>query len=119
MNEFDIEVETNPERLAELDVMRNASANIVITVHRLNGKVVSGNVADIVVEKPAAFAPAEEQVVDTEPKSGTKLEQAHAIYKSLEDKSRGNVIKIFMANLSMTKAGASTYQYLCKKQFGA
>lgn len=39
----------------------------------------------------------------------TKLEQAYAIYDSMPDAQRIEVIKMIMSQLNMTKAGASSY----------
>jgi hypothetical protein len=48
--------------------------------------------------------------------SGTKLERAHAIYKANADKSRKEIIQLFVTELNMTPAGASTYHAQCKKR---
>lgn len=42
-----------------------------------------------------------------------KSEQAQAIFDSLTDKSKPNVIKVFMEQLGTTAAGAQTYYYAC------
>lgn len=94
------------------------TSHIEIKVHRLNGRVISGTpvAQQEVVEQPKQVAA---PVVSAgQPKSGTKLEQALVIYKNLTDKSRKNVIATFVKELNMTPAGASTYQYTCKKQLG-
>jgi len=49
----------------------------------------------------------------------SKADKALVIYKGMmfgsEHPARGEVIVAFMEQLGMTKAGASTYQYNCKK----
>lgn len=51
----------------------------------------------------------------------SKKDKAIDIYETLMDNGnhpqRANVINEFMSKLSMTKAGASTYQNACKKHF--
>jgi len=52
-------------------------------------------------------------------KVGSKKEKALDLYTLMMDNGshpqRKDVIESFMANLDMTKAGASTYQAMCKK----
>ena len=49
-------------------------------------------------------------------KSGTKAERAVDLYKSLgENPSKESVIELFIRELNMTKAGATTYFYATKK----
>ena len=50
-----------------------------------------------------------------EPKGPSKAEQARAIYAAAEDKSRAAVTKLFVEQLGLTAAGASTYFQNCKK----
>ena len=53
--------------------------------------------------------------------AGSKKEKALDIYKKMMDNGnhpkRADVIKQFIDELQMTKAGASTYQNTCKKHF--
>ena len=46
-------------------------------------------------------------------RTGTKLEQARALYKP--EMAREDVIALFMSELGMSKAGASTYWYMVRK----
>lgn len=48
-------------------------------------------------------------------KTGTKLEQAKSLFKANSGLSRAAMIELFMDKLSMSKAGATTYVYNCKK----
>lgn len=45
----------------------------------------------------------------------TKLERAREIFNRTPGFSRAQIIEKFMAELSMTRAGASTYFYSCQK----
>ncbi len=47
-------------------------------------------------------------------RAGTKYEAAVAIYKDASDKTRKDVIQLFVEKLNMTPAGASTYYAMCK-----
>lgn len=49
------------------------------------------------------------------PKQGSKLEQAHLLFKDATDKDRKAIIALFQEKLTMTPAGAQTYYYLVKK----
>lgn len=49
------------------------------------------------------------------PKAPSKAEQARQIYLAAEDKSRAAVTKLFVEQLGLTAAGASTYFQNCKK----
>lgn len=53
-----------------------------------------------------------------QPKQGSKLAQALDLYKHSKDKSRKHIIELFVKELKMTPAGASTYQATCKKVVG-
>lgn len=46
---------------------------------------------------------------------GSKIDQAKSLYKQYSDKSKSEIIDMFIAQLAMTKAGATTYYYTCKK----
>lgn len=48
-------------------------------------------------------------------RTGTKLDQAREIYSQNLNASRDEVVKLFMDNLSMSKAGATTYWYTVRK----
>lgn len=51
------------------------------------------------------------------PKPGaTKQERAYNMYKSDPSRSRADTISLFMAELNMTRAGATTYYYNCQKK---
>ena len=52
------------------------------------------------------------------PGTGTKLEQAKALYKANSNLPRAQIIELFMDKLSMSRAGATTYVYNCKKAAG-
>lgn len=47
--------------------------------------------------------------------SKTKLERAREIFNRTPGFTRSQIIEKFMADLSMSKAGASTYYYNCQK----
>lgn len=47
---------------------------------------------------------------------GTKQERAYNMYKSDPSRSRADTISLFMAELNMTRAGATTYYYNCQKK---
>lgn len=70
-------------------------------------------------EKPAKVAKekapkAEKPVVETAPKAESKADRARAMYAAATDKSRAAMIALFMAELGMSKAAASTYYYNVK-----
>lgn len=48
-------------------------------------------------------------------KGGTKLEKAKALFKANMKLSRENMIGLFMEQLQMSKAGATTYYYNAQK----
>jgi hypothetical protein len=48
----------------------------------------------------------------------TKLDKAKALFKANSKLSRENMIGLFMEQLQMSKAGATTYIYNCKKAAG-
>lgn len=53
------------------------------------------------------------------PKKGAKKEMAQDLYKKHKDnKSRKEIIQLFMDEIGMTKAGATTYFHNMKKEFG-
>lgn len=52
------------------------------------------------------------------PGAGTKMERAIEIYKNMPGATRQQIIDAFVSQLGMTPAGASTYQYNCKKAVG-
>lgn len=51
----------------------------------------------------------------TKSKTGTKLEAAKKIYEENRNASRSYIIDLFINQLGMTKAGATTYSYLVMK----
>lgn len=51
-------------------------------------------------------------------KKGAKQEGAATIYQENISKGKATVIGLFMSELDMSKAGATTYFYNMKKQFG-
>lgn len=46
---------------------------------------------------------------------GSKKELAMAIYNANKDEPKSHVVELFVKQLGMTPAGASTYYYNCKK----
>lgn len=48
----------------------------------------------------------------------TKLDQAKALFKDNIKLARVNMIALFQEKLGMSKAGATTYMYACKKAAG-
>lgn len=55
--------------------------------------------------------------VEVKEKKVSKAQQAFDIYVAAEDKSRAAITKVFIEQLGMTAAGASTYMQNCKKRF--
>lgn len=55
--------------------------------------------------KPKAQAP------KASVRKGSKLEMARVLFERMVDRSRASVVEAFMSELSMTKAGATTYFY--------
>lgn len=49
------------------------------------------------------------------PATGTKMERALALFRANPTEARLNMIEMFVRELGMTNAGASTYYYNCKK----
>lgn len=56
---------------------------------------------------------------DGKMKKGSKQVIARALYAEHKAKTNAEIIAIFMAELDMSKAGATTYLYLMKKESGA
>ena len=48
-------------------------------------------------------------------KGPSKIDRARELYEAAEDKSRKAIIDLFVKELEMSKAAASTYYYNCKK----
>ncbi len=77
-----------------------------------------------IVENPWTFATGESDVpkVDSngnaKRKKGAKQEEAARIYIENKAKGKKTVIEMFMSELDMSKAGATTYFYNMKKQLG-
>lgn len=74
-------------------------------------------------DNPWTFAQPEETIkVDVEGKpkrkKGAKQEEAMRIYKENIDEGKKAVIELFMSELDMSKAGATTYFYNTKKKVG-
>lgn len=51
-------------------------------------------------------------------KGESKSTKAKALYTEAEDKSRKGIIALFVKELGMSEAGASTYYFNCKKACG-
>lgn len=66
-------------------------------------------------KKTAAAKPAAKKVVKRAAKTGTKLELARQLYAANWKQGRERVIALFMSELNMSKAGATTYFYNAKK----
>lgn len=65
--------------------------------------------------KPArSTKPKAQPAVKSASRKGTKLEMARALFAGMVDKSRAEVVRVFMSELSMTEAGARTYFYAVK-----
>ena len=62
-------------------------------------------------------APTKKMSVTFEKKVGTKKERALAVYLANRDKTRGEVIQMFIDQVDMTKAGASTYYQTFKTTY--
>jgi outer membrane biosynthesis protein TonB len=45
----------------------------------------------------------------------SKMDKARVLFAEAEDKSRKAIVSLFMAELGMSSAAASTYYYNCKK----
>ncbi|MEW9580681.1 hypothetical protein [Paraburkholderia sp. DGU8] len=69
------------------------------------------------VVAPATSLTANDTVAKTEPATPTKMELATEIYKrmrAVKDVTRKDIIEKFIAEVKLTKAGASTYYQLIK-----
>lgn len=72
--------------------------------------------ADVITAKVAAVQAVVAPVKSaTTPVQGSKTQRARALYQQHVGKAPGEVIAIFMRELEMSKAGASTYYYNIKK----
>lgn len=69
------------------------------------------------VEKAVKESKPKKVNVDKKEKAPSKAERARQIYAAAEDKSRAAITKIFVDQLGLTAAGASTYMQNCKKWF--
>ncbi|MDR6409687.1 UNVERIFIED_ORG: hypothetical protein ABIC62_002486 [Burkholderia sp. 1595] len=66
---------------------------------------------------PTATATTNDTVAKTEPATPTKMELATEIYKrmrAVKDVTRKDIIEKFIADVKLTKAGASTYYQMIK-----
>jgi SprT protein len=68
------------------------------------------------VQAPTAKKKVETTTVTTS-REGSKKDRAERLYADFSTKSREFIITLFMSELDMTKAGASTYYANCKKKF--
>lgn len=66
-------------------------------------------------EKVEAAKTLKKAVKATRGGGGTKLEMARALYAKANNTSRDEVVAMFMSQLGMTKAGATTYFYNVRK----
>lgn len=87
-------------------ILRNQYDNIAA------GKNTQFALADVQPQKATVVKP------QHAPAAGTKMERALEIYKNMPGASRQQIIDAFVSQLGMTPAGASTYQYNCKKAVG-
>ena len=54
---------------------------------------------------------------NVKPKKGAKKEMAESLFKENKNKSKQEIMDIFMEQVGMTPAGASTYYYNCKNLY--
>lgn len=95
--------------------MRNASLGDIYPGFPAQGELdvlcgISEPVVEVAPAKPAKAAKAVKQV-----EGKTKLERARELFAAAPDKSRAAIIALFMAELGMTKSGASTYFYTAQQ----
>lgn len=92
------------------------SKNDEVTVIKLD----QGGTLELPTEEIIATRKVEAQPVvkqnSTASKKGSKKERAIELFKKHPGATRGTMIDIFMAQLEMTKAGASTYYAAIKKE---
>jgi hypothetical protein len=126
--EGEIELLMDPSQYGE-DVARVAVTDEVIAA--IDAEVEATEVpkatkADLLAAVKAATAkPKKEKAPKVEksakpkaekaPKAESKADQARALYQASIDRSRKAMIELFVAELGMSKAMASTYFYACKK----
>jgi len=87
--------------------------------------VYTGNLSIPVVKTPAFMIPTaprapshvNQPAAPKLPRIGSKKERAERLYLEYNVQGRDLVIAMFMQELDMTKAGASTYYANCKKEF--
>ena len=59
-----------------------------------------------------------QEIKPSKTKGESKSTKAKALYIETEDKSRKGIIALFVKELGMSEAGASTYYFNCKKACG-
>ena len=112
----DILVQKYPESEGEIKLLQ--PANFTVTKVEM-GKVVSvteaqtGSDLTKAVKAKVAKAPKAPKEAKA-PRTETKADIARRLFAEAEDKSRGAMIKVFMEQLGMSKAAASTYFYNVK-----
>lgn len=117
------DVETE-EVVEKQEVSKTESAERSIAMLKVLDQMMQNNNRKAKVAKVAKKVPVETPE-SGEPKAvkapraagaETKAARAAALYAASEDKSRATMIKLFVAELGMTPAGASTYHYNLSKK---
>lgn len=102
-----------PEAEATIAVLKPTQYRVT-TVQMGKVTKVTEPMTDEQVLKAAVKAKVASAPKELFPKKESKADRARALYEAAADKSRGAMIKIFMEELNMSKAAASTYFYNVK-----
>lgn len=87
----------------------------LLNADREFGTVYPGFPGEVTVKRAVATTVVVKSVAKRAAGTVTKLDQAKALYKDNIKLARVNMIALFQEKLGMTKAGATTYMYACKK----
>lgn len=88
------------------------SKELIMTFEKTDEQPLSENALET-VQKAVKERIAKPKVIKE--KAESKMDRARKLYEEAEDKSRKVIIGLFMAELDMSQAAASTYFYNCKK----
>ena len=98
-------------------VHKRIQMGAVYTCRKCKGKLTAGNFVSKNVPNTVETMPKVTEPATKVPKTGSKKERAEALYMQYKH-DRGLTISMFMQELAMSKAGASTYFYNCQKKLG-
>ncbi len=91
----------------------------VTTINLVTGGVLELPTDEIIAVREGIDAnttvKSDDEPVITESKKGSKKERAIELFKANPEVTRGTMLSIFMSQLDMSKAGASTYYASIKK----